>query len=294
MKKGVFHHLLVFPYLAAMLSLYPNTATCARLSTPYLKFTPTRIVRGGVALITFTGPKNVTPEKIKWKNTTYPFFKNENGKFQAIFGLPPSIRHRRQFLTLVTLEGKIPRHSGFALMVIMKKYPVRILHLKKQAKFDTSTLDKIKKERNELLQILNRKTLKKLWKGKFVTPVHGKITSPFGVHRKINGSYISIHRGVDFRAPMKTPVRAINSGKVVFAQKMVLSGLTIVIDHGLGLYSLYGHLSQTQVSPGAFVKRGDVIGLSGNTGRSTGPHLHLGVTVSGIAVDPLSLIHLPL
>ncbi len=285
-------------FLAALAFLVacvlPGSAGAARLSSPYIHFIPGRIPRGTVALITYTGPPNLTPEKILWRETAYPFFKNEKGRYQALLGLPLGLRHRRQFFTLVATENGTVKSFGFAHRITLKRYPVRSLTLKKHAKLNAETLERIKRERAELFSVLKTVTPERLWRGRFARPVPGGVTSGFGVRRKINGAYTSVHHGVDFRALLKTPVRAINAGRVVLLKKMYLSGLTLVIDHGLGLYSLYGHLAVNKVSPGDRVKKGDIIALSGNTGRSTGPHLHLGVTLCGITVDPLTLIHLPL
>jgi len=262
--------------------------------TRWLKVTPTRVPRGAVALMTYLGPQDVKPIKIARGDTTFPFFQNDKGAYQALLGLPLSAHGRHASFTVYVSKGESTEKIAFNLSTRSKKFPVRTLHLKKRAKLDAKTLKRIKRERSELLSTLKKLTPKRLWHGKFIKPVSGGVTSGFGVRRKINGTYMSVHHGVDFRAPLKTPVHAINAGTVVFLKRMVLSGLTIVVDHGMGLYSLYGHLSQARVKLKDRVEKGQVIGLSGNTGRSTGPHLHLGVTLCGISVDPLTLIHLPL
>ena len=120
------------------------------------------------------------------------------------------------------------------------------------------------------------------------------ITTPFGAERYINGVYRGFHKGVDFAAPRGTPVRAILSGKVLYAGWMPLTGKTVILDHGWGLMSLYAHLSEVDVKRGQSVRRGEVIGKVGSTGRSTGPHLHLGVYLNDTAVDPLGVMELRL
>jgi len=104
----------------------------------------------------------------------------------------------------------------------------------------------------------------------------------------------STHSGVDISAPYGSPVRAANSGKVVLARELYFSGKTVILNHGLGLYTYYCHFSKIKVKLGDIVKKGDAVGLVGSTGRSTGPHLHWGVKVQDSRVDPLALLILPL
>lgn len=103
-------------------------------------------------------------------------------------------------------------------------------------------------------------------------------------------SYQLQHFGVDLKADAGTKVYAANEGKVVLAKQLSNYGKTLVIDHGLGIFSLYLHLSQFNFSEGEFVKRGEVVGLSGNTGLSTGPHLHFSIKDNGARVDPIAFV----
>ncbi len=130
----------------------------------------------------------------------------------------------------------------------------------------------------------------RLWNGPFAAPVPGAATSSFGRLSVLNGQPNGRHQGADFRAANGTPILAPNSGRVVVAQDLFFAGNTVIVDHGLGLYSLFAHLSSTAVTVGAVVARGDRLGDSGATGRVTGPHLHWAVRVGQLSVDPLSLI----
>ena len=105
-----------------------------------------------------------------------------------------------------------------------------------------------------------------------------------------NGELRSYHRGVDLRGAEGTPIKAMADGKVVIAQNMYFAGNTVYLDHGQGVISSYAHMSRLDVKPGEMVKAGQQIGLVGATGRVTGPHLHLGLNILGVAVDPLSLV----
>jgi murein DD-endopeptidase MepM/ murein hydrolase activator NlpD len=106
----------------------------------------------------------------------------------------------------------------------------------------------------------------------------------------LNGKPRGRHQGADFRAASGTPVVAPNAGRVVLAEDLYFSGNTVVIDHGLGMFSLLAHLSRIDVSAGRDVARDDVLGASGATGRVTGPHLHWALRMSEFSVDPLSLV----
>jgi murein DD-endopeptidase MepM/ murein hydrolase activator NlpD len=133
-----------------------------------------------------------------------------------------------------------------------------------------------------------------LWSGSFRAPVRAPPTDSFGTRRTFNGKLASIHKGMDFRAPMGTVVRAGNSGTVVLARPLYYEGNCVVIDHGLGLYTLSMHFSRIDVHEGQHVNAGESLGLSGATGRVTGPHLHWAVRWQGAYLDPAKLLRLNL
>jgi len=132
------------------------------------------------------------------------------------------------------------------------------------------------------------------WKGSFALPVSAEISDVFGVERVFNGSVQSTHQGLDFRVPSGTPVAAANSGRVILARPLFFEGNCVVIDHGQGLLTLYFHLSKFSVKEGDDVSKGQPIGLSGGTGRATGPHLHLAVRWQGVYLNPQVLLKLNL
>lgn len=133
-----------------------------------------------------------------------------------------------------------------------------------------------------------------LWHGSFRAPVLAQPTDSFGTRRMFNGKLASIHKGMDFRAPKGTVVRASNSGVVVLARPLYYEGNCVIIDHGLGLYTVSMHFSQIDVHEGQQVATGDKLGLSGATGRVTGPHLHWAVRWEGAYLDPGKLLRLNL
>ncbi|HKF49066.1 MAG TPA: M23 family metallopeptidase [Terracidiphilus sp.] len=133
-----------------------------------------------------------------------------------------------------------------------------------------------------------------LWSGTFRVPVSSQPTDSFGTRRMFNGKLASVHKGADFHAAPGTPVHASNSGVVVLARHLYYEGNCVVIDHGMGLFTLSMHFSRIDVHEGQRVKKGDLIGLSGATGRVTGPHLHWAVRWEGAYLDPLKLLKLDL
>jgi len=146
-------------------------------------------------------------------------------------------------------------------------------------------------EQEKLRQIFDHITPEKLWHGSFRLPLtRGVRGTNFGKRRILNGQPRSPHTGADFPAPTGTPIHATQSGRVVLAEELYFSGNTVIIDHGLGIYSLYGHLSATDVAVGDAVQAGAAIGKVGATGRVTGPHLHWGMTVNKARINPVQMV----
>ena len=110
----------------------------------------------------------------------------------------------------------------------------------------------------------------------------------------MNGKWVSIHRGVDMKGKTGEEIKASNRGKVVLNEDLFFGGRTIILDHGQGVFTIYMHLSEALVKPEDMVSKGAVIGLVGSSGRATGPHLHFGVKVMDLSVNPVSLIKLKL
>lgn len=137
-------------------------------------------------------------------------------------------------------------------------------------------------------------TLPRLFRGSFAWPRLSSVTAPFGDVRLFNGKKQSQHFGTDLDGEVGDPVHASNQGQVVMARDCYSSGKTLLLHHGAGVYTAYFHLSQMGVKPGAQVSRGQKLGRVGKTGRVTGPHLHFGVKLGGVWVDPESLLRLEL
>ncbi len=134
-------------------------------------------------------------------------------------------------------------------------------------------------------------TPERLWdNGGFDFPINAEITSPFGSYRVLNQAVQTRHTGWDQNAPVGTPVMAIADGRVAFAGRLDIRGNYVMIDHGFGIYSGYAHFSQVHVTRGQSIQQGQIIGLSGNTGRSSGPHLHWEIAVNSEWVDSIDFL----
>ena len=149
--------------------------------------------------------------------------------------------------------------------------------------------DNQKKDDQKLAGIYDHPLALPQWEGRFIVPCEGGVTTKFAQQRYINGAFSSTHSGVDIAAAQGTPVGAAAAGRVIFADELIVSGNTVIIDHGMGVYSSYLHLSKIDTAAGELVTQGQVIGLVGSTGFSTGPHLHWTVRVNGRIVDPFWL-----
>jgi len=168
------------------------------------------------------------------------------------------------------------------------------LHVEKQfVEPDPEQIARAKEESERLHAIFDRVTPERLWRGRFRIPLDGVTTGGnFGRRRVLNGEPHSPHTGVDFPAPTGTLVHAAQRGRVVLADSLFFSGNTVIVDHGLGIYTFYGHLSAFSVKLGDLVESGAVLGKVGATGRVTGPHLHWGLTVNKARVNALQIVKL--
>jgi murein DD-endopeptidase MepM/ murein hydrolase activator NlpD len=132
------------------------------------------------------------------------------------------------------------------------------------------------------------------WNGRFKSPIDTAVSTAFGVKRIMNEKKTSVHKGTDFRGETGASVKAINSGIVVLTEDLFFGGNTLIVDHGMGLYSVYMHLSKFSASKGEKVSKAQVIGSVGSTGRASGPHLHMSVRLNGMSINPESLFKLEL
>ncbi len=154
--------------------------------------------------------------------------------------------------------------------------------------------ERIRRESELVAWVMSVVTPEWLGDGPFIMPHPAPTWSNFGQRRLNNNILQSIHAGLDIRVPFGEPIRAANAGRVAMASHLYFGGKTVIIDHGLGVFSTYGHLSELKVKRGEAVAKGQVVGLCGSTGRSTGPHLHWAVKIFDARVDPEAMLRLPL
>lgn len=198
------------------------------------------------------------------------------------------------------LRARVAPESGPAvecrldLRITDGEFPVQRLRVAPMY-VDPSPEDAARAQREtaELRRIFSATTLERLWQRVFVAPLPGyEPSGSFGKRRVFNEKPRSPHSGEDFSAPAGTPVRAPARGRVVLAKSLFFLGNTVVLDHGFGLFSVYGHLSAIGVEAGTLVEEGSVLGKVGATGRATGPHLHWGVRLGDARVNPMDLLTL--
>jgi murein DD-endopeptidase MepM/ murein hydrolase activator NlpD len=185
-------------------------------------------------------------------------------------------------LAINIIKGNFPERKMYSVLKVPKKFATR--------KYSPETLSFISKCEKKKQEAFNSNSPLMIT-GKFKHPLKKMlITSTFYVRRIYGpGRKSKPHGGVDFRAPTGESIYAVQSGKIVISERMFFEGIFTVIDHGAKMFSLYMHQSKTFVKEGEIVKKGELIGESGSTGVSTGPHLHLGMKVDGVQVNPLSL-----
>lgn len=197
-------------------------------------------------------------------------------------------------LTVQIVQAEHSRTLAYRVEVVKEKFRVEHLKLPKdKVDLDEQGLARWKAEQEQVKEALATDSQSRLWQPSFVEPVSGKRTGIFGSVRIMNGQARNPHNGEDIGAPTGTDVAATNDGVVRLTVDHIFSGKGVFLDHGLGFYSMYFHLSDVLVKDGESVKAGQVIGKVGATGRATGPHLHWGVKLNGARVNPYALLDLP-
>lgn len=186
------------------------------------------------------------------------------------------------------------REKVLKLNVKRTRYPTQFLALPDE-KVALSPADLKRAEtEDERLKNIWQASSERLFDEKFLMPLESEVSTAFGVRRVINNKKISVHRGIDIRGDEGEEVMASNQGRVVLAEELFFGGRTVILDHGLGVFTVYMHLSDYAVSVGEVVPKGGCIGFVGSTGRASGPHLHFGVKAMGTSVNPVSFLDLKL
>jgi len=242
---------------------------------------PKTVPQGGTLRLHTAG----TAATARMSGRTIRLFRQADG---SLLGLMPitADQHPGDYTVELLDQGNQTLASGTVRVVDA--------HFRKQNVVIAQNLAELKPSPGETETVADfRNTISdtRYWSEPLTTPVRGCMTSPFGVQRYLNGKPTgSIHAGIDQRSPAGTPVRAVDGGTVKFAREWNLHGKTVGVDHGQGLESVYLHMSRLAVAEGAVVKKGDVVGYVGSTGRSTAPHLHWSLYVNTVAVNPLDWV----
>ncbi len=254
------------------------------------------LMPGGIVLARLHDQAEVRKVIVRFGQNSYELGSKEQGiEPLALIGLDLGLRPGNYDFEVVFL-GKDHRTETLRqeFFILPREFPVKKLRV--EAKYVTpppEVQERIAWEAELLRTVYQIFTPQWLGEGRFILPHPGRMAPNFGERRFYNNLPRSTHSGVDISAPAGDPVMASNTGRVVLARDLYFSGKTVILDHGLGLFTVYCHFSRIKVSRGELVRKGDVIGLVGSTGRSTGPHLHWAVKIRDSRVDPIALLNLP-
>lgn len=255
-----------------------------------VELAPKKIGPGDAFVIHVTGARTTRPPSATLRKKKFYFSNCGRGCFIAIGTV--DVQTKPGKYTVKVKVGKTKRAVRFT--VKRTAFPKLKLSLPEdKVSLTQDALDTVRDE-NERLKSIFQTISEKRWAGDFILPLENEVSTPFGTKRIMNGEWISLHRGLDIRGTEGEEVVASNGARVALVGELFFGGHTVILDHGQGIYTIYMHLSKFQVNPDDIVSKGDVIGFVGSSGRSTGPHLHFGVKVSGISVNPLSVIQLKL
>ena len=255
-----------------------------------------KVANGKTGLLEFSQEKNREYKDVKVGKKSFQIFPAPNNRNKKYVLIPFSYYEEpeNKKLSIEYIENGIAKKESLLLKVIDGNYAKEKIKVN-PAKVNPTSKEvrtRISKEYAQAMKIYTTVTPKSYISRPFIQPLKSKITSAFGKARIYNGSLKGYHSGTDFRASMGTPIVAANDGKVVLVAKRFYSGGTVILDHGEGIYTCYFHMSKFAVTKGEIVKRGELLGKSGQSGRVTGPHLHFSARINGIQVDPLQLISL--
>lgn len=288
------------PILALLLLwLAAPAAASGTASALALRVLPAHVKQGGIGMVEVTAPVPVGRPALRVGGRPLPA--TGNGPvaetWRTAIGVdldarPGSVPVRAE----VTDPAGRTLAAEATLTVVDGKYPVQRLTLPRSwSDLGAATLERIAREKTLLDALWERATPERFGRGSFRAPLDGADDgSGFGLRRIINGDPRAPHSGVDFGAAAGTPVLASQTGLVAVAEEHFFGGRSVILDHGLGLYTMYFHLEEILVRAGQRVDRGAVLGRVGATGRATGPHLHWGVRLLGARVDPGELLKLSL
>ena len=237
--------------------------------------------------------ENISDPKLTFDKQNINFYKNPfiSDSYYALLPISYYQKLGKNRIIFSYLKNNQKIFKGLDLNVIDGNYESEVINVKPSIfKPNKQRQARTKKEYEDAMKVYNSSSPELYWNEDFIYPLNSKITSNFGTKRVYNKELKSYHGGTDFQAKENTPILASNSGIVRISENRFYAGNSIVIDHGHGIYSCYFHLNTMNYKVGDFIKKGEVLGLSGSTGRVTGPHLHFTFRINGLQVDPLQAI----
>lgn len=258
---------------------------------------PELLVNGSPIVIEVKPPVRLTALSAKWLEHEVLFSYDGGSKtWYGIAGISLETHPGTYPLELTGTTAKSTEISfSQNIRVQAAKYPsIAVTVAKKFTEPSKEQLERIQQDKTVKQDVFKHTDPEREWSGRFRPPVEVAVSDVFGTRRTFNGKVQSVHQGLDYAAPTGTPVAAANAGTVLLAGPLYFEGNCVVLDHGQGLLTLYLHLSEIRVKQGDRIARGQEIGLSGGTGRATGPHLHLAVRWQGVYLNPATLLSLKL
>lgn len=278
---------------AVALAVALTLAAAAAPADPVLTLTvKARAIRPGeLVLLNLASSEALDRVTVRVFERQIPGFATGEGHWQALVGVDLDQRPGRYVASVEAIrQGGVSRLSQ-ELIVEPRNFPTRTLTVAPDfVNPSPALLARISDEQRFIRAAYAAPSADRLWTTAFIRPVPQPANSRFGTRSIFNGERRSPHAGTDFLSPAGTPIKAPNAGRVVAARELFYTGNTVIIDHGLGVFSMMAHLSRLDVHEGQTVTPGQVLGLVGATGRVTGPHLHWSLSVSGARVDPLSAL----
>jgi murein DD-endopeptidase MepM/ murein hydrolase activator NlpD len=289
---------IYFQFLLTILTLSAPGWPAASQNTAFqnLSWAPQQLATGSPCLFKLEVEGSPSAVHGKWMDHEIVFFPAAPHIWYGLAGVDVEAKPGSYNLELeATLpDGKVIREER-AVLVKPAKYKTETLHVpQRYVQPDAETLRRIDADKEFKKIAFAHEIAEPEWSGKFAPPIDTTVSEGFGTRRTFNGKLASIHRGLDYHAKPGSPVTASNSGEVVLARELFYEGNCVIIDHGQQFMTLYMHLSRLEVHEGDKVEKGQQIGLSGATGRATGPHLHVAVRWQGAYLDPALLWTLPL
>lgn len=232
--------------------------------------------------------------RVEWDDRSVPFVR-DGERWVTVIGVDlDTAPGEHAFVVERDYEAAGTQRENGSLVVAGKSFPTTELTVEPgYVELSPADAERAARESREIAAIYATLTPERYWSEPFAAPIPGVAGgNNFGHRRVFNGQARDPHSGADLRAATGTPIHAANRGRVVLADELFFSGNAVFLDHGLGVYSVYLHLSEILVEPGRMLEKGERLGLAGATGRVTGPHLHWGVRVLDARVDPFSLLDL--